>query len=119
MKSPASGVWPGGMVVVNWSFATRFRRDGVITTAPPRMTAENPADPEPRTFDGSVGLDGLQEVVRTARREATATVRPAQRLEDGVEENLVASDGDADEALHRSGRFLYSLREQTAGGTFR
>jgi len=80
------------------------RRDGVITTAPPWMTAENPANPEPGTTERAVELHRLEEIVRTARLATTAAVRSAGRLKQRIEENLVAADQQPDEPFHGSSK---------------
>ena len=39
------------------------RRDGVITTTTPRMTAENPTNAKPGAAQRAVALDGPEEIV--------------------------------------------------------
>ncbi len=81
----------------------RARRDRVITTAPPWMTAENPANSEPRAFEWSVGFHSLEKIVRTTRRVAAAGSRSGGELEHRIEDPLVKTDHHADDCRERSG----------------
>ena len=72
------------------------RRDRVITTATPRMTAENPTNAKPRATQRAVKFDGLQEIIRAGRLIAAAGGGACGEFEHGIEKPLVKADGDAD-----------------------
>ena len=70
------------------------RRDGVITTAPPWMTAENPANSIPRAAEGAVALDGFEKIVRTRGRVAASGGRAGGEFEHRAEDPLVEKTDD-------------------------
>ncbi len=78
------------------------RRDGVITTAPPWMTAENPANANPRAAEGAVKFDGLQEIIRAGGGKPTAGRRPGGEFEHRIEDSLVKTDRQADDGAEDS-----------------
>jgi len=73
-------------------------RDGVITPAPPWMTAENPASAEPRAFPGTMEFHGLQKIAGTGRLVPASRPWTAEHFEHRAEHLLVPSDRKADQA---------------------
>jgi len=73
------------------------RRDGVITTATPWMTAENPANSIPRAAEGAVKLHCLQEIVRAGWREAAADTGAGGEFQHRVEDPLIETDHQSDD----------------------
>lgn len=65
---------------------------GVITTAPPRMTAENPTNAIPSACERAVSLDGLKEIVGAGGRVAAASGWPCGEFQHGAEDALVKTD---------------------------
>jgi hypothetical protein len=78
-------------------FRITFRRDGVITTAPPWMTAENPANSIPRATKRSMKLDGLKEEVRASRGKPASGTGTGGVFQHRTEDPLVEADHDANE----------------------
>ena len=72
-------------------------RDGVITAAPPRMTAENPTNTEPAAFEGAVGLDGSEKIVGAGRGKPASGGGARGGFEHRIENPLVEADSDADD----------------------
>ena len=85
-------------------FTTR-RRDGVITTATPGMTAENPINSIPRAGEGAVDLDGLQEIVRAARFIAASHAGAGDGFEDRIEKPLIETDQYSDQETEEACRW--------------
>ena len=83
-------------------FRVGRRRDGVITAATPRMTAENPADSKPRSAERPVEVNGLQEIARTGGRVAAAGGRTGGELEQRAEDPLIETDHHADDGTEES-----------------
>ena len=75
---------------------TPGRRNGVITAATPRMTAENPTNSPPRTAKGAVKFDRLEEIVRAARLVAAAHAGAGDNLEHRIEDPLIEEDHQPD-----------------------
>src|SRR5687767_14955833 len=70
------------------------RRDRIESAFVPGVTAGNSFQGEPGAAQGSMGLDGLERIVRTGRIE-TAT-RPEQRTQD----QLVCADQNFQDEAH-------------------
>lgn len=86
-----------------------FRRaglwHGVITTAPPRMTAENPTNAIPSTYERAVSLDGLEEIVGAGGCVAAASGWACGEFQHRAEDALVktnqeSNDGDGGTGDH-------------------
>jgi len=71
-------------------------RDRVIAVPSPGVAAQEPADGEIETLDGSVLLDGFYGILGTGGREAAAG-----RFQRG-DESLVEADGEDEDTAHSS-----------------
>src|SRR5690349_23029805 len=70
------------------------RRNRIESAFVPGVTTGNAFEGEPRAFQGAVGVDGLDRVVR-ARRIETAT-----RSEQRAQRQLVATDQEFQDVAH-------------------
>ena len=78
------------------------RRDGVITAAPPGMTAENPTNSIPGAEEGAVVFDGLEKIVRTGGLIAATHAGTGDDFEHRIEDPLVKTDQDSDQEAEES-----------------
>ena len=89
----------GGMIPATFARTASLRWNGVITKAAPRMTAQNPANPEQATLQRPVCFHRLEKIVR-ATRFVTAAPPARKNMQDRPQELLVATDGRLDNPLH-------------------
>ena len=78
------------------------RSDGVITTATPWMTAENPTNAMPRAAERAVALDSLEEIVGAARLVAATHARAGDGFQHRIENPLVNTDQHPDDETEDS-----------------
>lgn len=72
----------------------------VVTTAPPRLTAGDAFQPKPGSATGAVKIHRLKKILGTSRREATTAAGPADGMDHGRQELLVAANEKTDQGFH-------------------
>lgn len=75
----------------------------VMPLPPPRIATQNPPDSHPTAATETVCLHSLQKVFGAGRRKSATRTRPANEVDSGGDDLLIAANQDADEPFHSLG----------------